>query len=234
TENVEVHTPVAFLSRFEKFYLEPTILENLHQRLVKMVRQKFSDHPQAKFTNLFVGFVDRYTFVSLLINSKLHPKEIDETKITKEIDHCYQTLLKNTSLPYMLQDVDRRRNFTAYADILDILEREGADDKCPLKLVKIGTHDFPLVANKVIERNGRCYTITTNDLHSDVSQSNTKEEDHKYSNEEKERENKVTIVSRDVSNFIYETDFFNFICGFFAQEVPHVGHYVWRSDVTHR
>ncbi|ETO14750.1 hypothetical protein RFI_22618 [Reticulomyxa filosa] len=76
-KNSDLHTPVAFLSRFEKFFLDPNLMEQFSfdplwklkfDKLQRLVTLRFADYLQFKKQSPFVGFVERYTYISLLMN----------------------------------------------------------------------------------------------------------------------------------------------------------------------
>ncbi|ETO12046.1 hypothetical protein RFI_25330, partial [Reticulomyxa filosa] len=186
--NLELHTPVAFLSRFEKYFLDPNLLEQFSldplwkekfEKLQKTITIRFRDRLQLKKILLFVGFVETYTYVMTVLKEKKESDDNNEKteQIEQTVQKCLSLLLQNTALQHFIDDKGReRRAFIPYADILDILKREGADKANPYVLAKVVTHDYPMGSNFVMKTKDEVYVITRDDLAQSGYVSKTSEE----------------------------------------------------------
>ncbi|ETO06012.1 hypothetical protein RFI_31384, partial [Reticulomyxa filosa] len=145
TTNLELHTPVVFLSRFEN--LDPLWKEKF-EKLQKTITIRFCDRLQLKKILSLVGFVETYIYVSLLIkqvttDNNKKSDSAEEKKKEKQIEpNCSKV----------------------FESFLDVLKREGADKANPYILAKVITHDYPMGNNFVMKIKDGVYVITRNDL----------------------------------------------------------------------
>ncbi|ETO22337.1 hypothetical protein RFI_14863 [Reticulomyxa filosa] len=250
-----MHLPVAFLSRFEKFYLDPATLEyfldpelkekqqtsphNLdsrfeekYQTLSQVAKKRFSDHPNTSPSQLFIGFVEKYTFISLVANFKSGKNKSEEMKNESEnksdvenaVEGCFQLLLKNTALEFVIHDANKQREFLPYADIVDVLEREAANEKNNFAFVKIVTHDNLLLCTKNIERNGCEYQLTVE--HASTTFLETKKIQDVRISQISQVQNVTIIGIKDIRDFTHEIDLFTYVTEFFRMRITQVGHLV--------
>ncbi|ETN98043.1 hypothetical protein RFI_39478 [Reticulomyxa filosa] len=279
TKNHDLHTPVAFLNRFEKFFLDPSLLEQYSldplwkskfDKLQKTIAIRFSDRLQLKKSALFVGFLERYTYISLLINEATSRKNesneekkydtdneeaAQEVQIDQIVQNCLRMLLQNTSLQILIDDKKRQRDFIPYADIvltlslymcihiyifnptytyilymffflddtskLDVLEREGANEKNEQVLIKVVTHDFQLLDTHVLRKGNEAYVITRDDLLNSSYIPKSVEDlttictrltkDTKQVSQTTEL---TEIRFKDLRDFVQETDLFTYVFDF--------------------
>ncbi|ETO22963.1 ring finger protein [Reticulomyxa filosa] len=130
-KDAKLHTPVAFLSRFEKFLLDPDLLEKSSldkswkpkwDKLQEMIKENFSDGGKLKDIP-FVGF-ERYTYISLLLNENTSKKmepvagSISDLNIQQSCENCIHMLYQNTNLEYFINNRRQKTNFVPYADIV--------------------------------------------------------------------------------------------------------------------
>ncbi|ETO06491.1 hypothetical protein RFI_30897, partial [Reticulomyxa filosa] len=270
SKNAELHTPVAFLSRFEKYFLDPNLLEQFgldplwrskFEALQKRIITGFSDHRPPKLSTIFVGFVQSYTYVSLLINEttakknkkkreheeKHDPDENDtydvefddntEHKKADEIkqsaDNCWQILLQNTSLQYMIGDQNKQRTgFIPYANILDVLKREGANKEDTLKLIKVTTHDFQLLGSHVVETDNVCAALTRDASPQSAYVPSSNADLQKLfasfgKKDKKMNKGQLTEIRlKELRDFVQETDFFTYVLDFFRDNTSPATHNV--------
>ncbi|ETO14530.1 hypothetical protein RFI_22838 [Reticulomyxa filosa] len=163
--------------------------------------------------------------------SKTHdrdePNEKKQEDNTDEIEQasqkCFQLLLQNTALQHLIDDRNKqRRKFIAYADILDVLEREGANKGNPHVLSKVITHDFQLIGSYVLTKNNHTYVITRDDLsQSSYVPKSAQELTDAYQMIVKGRKrildtNQMTEIRlKDLRDFVQETDLFTYMLDFF-------------------
>ncbi|ETO31731.1 hypothetical protein RFI_05388 [Reticulomyxa filosa] len=162
--------------------------------------------------------------------SKTHdrdePNEKKQEDNTDEIEQasqkCFQLLLQNTALQHLIDDRNKRRKFIAYADILDVLEREGANKGNPHVLSKVVTHDFQLIGGYVLTKNSHTYVITRDDLsqRSYVPKSAQELTDTYQMIVKGEKRildtNQMTEIRlKNLRDFVQETDLFTYVLDFF-------------------
>ena len=139
------HTPVAFLNRLEKQYLNVSDLCGLNpywdvmeKRLESAINEIFSTFfsGQANYCHVFAGFLKNFTFKSLLLcaETKFNLVNVDEKNkdeiIGNVIDWCIGELLLNTYLRYfveydgslMYDKLPSETSCRPFNDILHVLE----------------------------------------------------------------------------------------------------------------
>ncbi|ETO26771.1 hypothetical protein RFI_10361, partial [Reticulomyxa filosa] len=131
TKNTNLHTPVEFLSRFEKYFLDPNLLEyydtslSLKDKLrvlEETVRARFGNPLQLGKLPLFAGFLEKFTYFSLLTRGSIarhKDKDKDTVNDEEQLKQALHLLLQNMELQYMIGDRCRNgRDFVPYADIV--------------------------------------------------------------------------------------------------------------------
>ena len=171
SKNTDDFTCIAFLNRFEKQYLDPTLLQEYGfggdgwsrkwQLLKATINRKYADHLAWRTKDLFIGFNKTCSFVSLLTTEAQsehieHKDEDDDDegvenaqddqKVNDQesIDECYKMLLRTTSIQYLIQNQRkvRKRDFVAYGSLIDLVQREGVqNDSRDHVLLRVVTHD---------------------------------------------------------------------------------------------
>ncbi|ETO28711.1 hypothetical protein RFI_08416 [Reticulomyxa filosa] len=247
------HVPVAFLSRFEKFYLDPTLLEDYSldplwkckwEKLQQMQEQAFFDLKQASPSTFFVGFVKSYTYISLLMNS-FHQnrqqnfgsehKVSDEEQIENAGQYCLKMLLQNTSLEKFLRNhVSHCDDFKPYADIVTFSIQLFSN--CTIDVIeREGTNET--VSNVLLQIVTHDYQVRDNPIldgrHGLYVVTRDKSlNSHRYlatslDEYKTNKEIKVTEIRfKDLRDFVRETDFTCYVTDFLSHRPEHKDHRV--------
>ena len=241
SNNTDDWTPVAFLNRFEKQYLDPGLLQQYGiggdgwsrklQLFKAMIDSHYDDHSQHRNKDLFIGYNQTYSFVSLLTTEAQsehieHKEEDDEDEwvdteqdehkinVQESIDECYNMLLRTTSIQYLIQDQRKKPEFKAFASLIDLLQREGVQPESTrhmlLRVVTHDTYQLPLdFKHKVgVKDYDGARVDVVFDHDSKVDQDNNTELKQKT-------EGVHVLKFKEITSFVRELDFYNYVYDFF-------------------
>ena len=239
SSNPDDFTPVAFLNRFEKQYLDPGLLESFGvgqgwnrkwQLLKSTINRQYEDHLLFKDKDLFIGFNKTQTFISLLTTEMKQERneddeddewvdlERDDEKQSAQdaVDECYRMLLKTTSIQYLIQDTRRlrKRDFVAYASLIDLVQREGVqNDSKDHALLRVVTHDtYQIPSDFNHKLKDKDYDGVRVRVHFDVEAKQDEEDEQKI--QVQSAENVHIIKFKEIASFLSESEFSHYVYDF--------------------